>query len=368
MTVAIIDGDVVAYMACENRYLGVIDRILKGTGKETVGITDLEEHLADRVVEHDDGLEVPSLEEMRLVTLEPVLFTPEEDELYFAKAWHRFQDLTLSISEFCFADSYLMAVKGDGCFREDIYPEYKANRIKPVDKRNYFVPRLRQKAVELNMATAAHGMEADDQIRIWQEELSAKGEDYVICSVDKDLKCMPGHHLNIKKNIFSEVTPEQAMRFYYEQIIQGDPTDNIKGVPRVGPKGAAKFLKDCVTEADFQATVIEVYQAAFGEDWKKELTLNGRLIHLLKQKDDVFTVDMWAMKVDETKVVVDADNKALWQFPSDNPVATEKPVLTINSPTLKEPFTLHVPPTVAPQSGGVPLPVFNPNWGKKNVK
>ena len=67
MTVAIIDGDVVAYMACENRYLGVIDRILKGTGKETVGITDLEEHLADRVVEHDDGLEVPSLEEMRLL-------------------------------------------------------------------------------------------------------------------------------------------------------------------------------------------------------------------------------------------------------------------------------------------------------------
>lgn len=350
MTVAIIDGDVVAYMACESRYLGVIDRILKGVGVETVGITDLEER------------ETPPLEEMRLVTSEPVLFTPEEDELYFAKAWHRFQDLTLSISEFCFADSYLMAVKGDGCFREDIYPAYKANRIKPVDKRNYFVPRLRQKAVETKMATAAHGMEADDQIRIWQEELAAKGEDYVICSVDKDLKCMPGRHLNIKKNVFSEVTPEQAMRFYYEQIIQGDPTDNIKGVPRVGPKGAAKFLKDCVTEADFQATVIEVYQAAFGEDWKKELTLNGRLIHLLKQKDDVFTVDMWAMNVDKTKVVVDADNKALWQFPSDNPVATEKPA------PLKEPFKLHVPPIVAPQSGGVPLPVFNPNWGKKNVK
>jgi hypothetical protein len=256
MTTAIIDGDVVAYMCCRNR-------IPKVDGKVLI-----------------------------LETLPE--YTPEEDAAYFESSWIRFKEIVKELCELCFTDNYQMAVKGEGNFRDIIYPEYKANRSANVQKKNPFVPLLRQRAVDEGLAVPADGMEADDYLRIWQQEHVAQGKDYVICSIDKDLRCMPGRHYLMHQNTFLNVTEEYAMRFYYEQLLKGDPTDNIKGIPRVGDKKAKDLLVGCITELDFQTTVIHAYQAAFEEaDWKRELLLTGRLIYLLKTFDDEFTLDGW---------------------------------------------------------------------------
>jgi 5'-3' exonuclease len=213
------------------------------------------------------------------------------------------------------------------------------------------------------MAVPAHGKEADDLLRIWQTEAEANGEDYVICSIDKDLKCMPGRHLNIKKNVFSVVTPEEATRFYYEQILQGDPTDNIKGVPNIGPKKAKSFLERCNSESEFQSTVVSVYHAAFEDDWEKELKLNGSLIHLLRTEDDKFSIDSWPRPdLPESITATKPENTPLRVLGN-----ASDGIHPIPSNYLREVINTEKPKLNIPVQASVPLPVFNPNWGKKNV-
>lgn len=291
-------------------------------------------------------------EMLRLIKIEPEEFTPEEDELYLEGAWKRFQEIVNEICEIAFTDTFKLAVKGDWCFRNNIYPEYKANRGKRPDKRNTFVPILRKRAAAEGMAVEAHGFEADDMLRFWQQEAVKEGKDYAIFSIDKDLLCIPGAHYLLHKNQWRKVTEPEAERFYFEQLLKGDPTDNIKGLPGVGPVRAEKYLEGCDNVADMQATVIMCYKAAFGETWEKELTLTGNMIYLLKHPNDKFSFDDWNVYPDTLPEVsepsppvapVKFEFKKHWPS-SDTPVAVEAPL---------------------PEAPSVPIPVFCSSWGKK---
>jgi 5'-3' exonuclease len=84
------------------------------------------------------------------------------------------------------------------------------------------------------------------------------------------------------------------MRHYYQQLLKGDPTDNIPGVPRVGEVKAAKILAPFTTEKDFQEQVVEQYLLAYGEfEWKDYLLSNAKMIHLQRDKDDYFNFKQW---------------------------------------------------------------------------
>jgi 5'-3' exonuclease len=96
------------------------------------------------------------------------------------------------------------------------------------------------------------------------------------------------------KNSFVEISTEDAMRHYYQQLLKGDPTDNIPGVPRIGDVKAARILSECKIESEFQEKVVEQYLIAYGEDkWKDYLLSNAKMIHLQKHKDDYFSFSSW---------------------------------------------------------------------------
>jgi 5'-3' exonuclease len=256
MTVCLIDADVVCYNACESRYMTA------------------------------DGY--------RIITQDEIEFTEEEDAKYLAKAWLKLQSIIKHLCELHYTDEYRAAVAGIGNYRKDLFAGYKANRHNPTKKRNPFVPQLRRMLAEHGMATEAHGMEADDQLRMWAEELRAEGVEYVICSIDKDLKMIPGRHYLIHKDEHIEMSEWDALKFYYEQLLQGDQTDAIAGAPGVGPVKAQKYLADCTTEQEMQEVVMQVYYTCFGKDlWSDALFLTGQLIYLKKHKDDWFTMDGW---------------------------------------------------------------------------
>lgn len=255
MTVAIIDGDTACYMACFLRW-------------------------QDKPKKKDPAVPV----------IEP---TPAENAKFLEEAWVRLKRHFKELQEICFADRIKAAVKGGEGFRDVMYPAYKAQRKAAKRGTDLFVPTLRERLIESGLAVPALGMEADDYIRIWQQEAVASGEDYVICREDKDLKCIPGRHWHLKHNEFIIVSESEACRFYYEQLLQGDPTDNIKAVPGVGPKKAKNFLLEETDEKGFQTVVTQVYQAAFGRHWRRELVFTGSLIYLLKTPDDKFTLDGW---------------------------------------------------------------------------
>jgi 5'-3' exonuclease len=278
--IAIIDGDVLCYQACESRWKQKCD------GEKNI-------------IALDEAGQRKALE-----------FTKQEDAKYLRQAWERLNRDLFSMVENVFATDFLMSVKGEDNFRNLMYPEYKMNRHADPNKQNLFVPILRKLAVAEDLATESTGREADDMLRIWAEECRAIGEDYIICSIDKDLRCIPGKHYlmhilgakNMQGNFVEfngisgriiDVSEEEAMRHYYEQLLKGDPTDNIPGVPRVGEVKAQKILAPFSNEEDFQEKVVEQYIMAYQEDWLNFLLSNGKMIHLQKTVDDYFSCLDW---------------------------------------------------------------------------
>jgi hypothetical protein len=152
---------------------------------------------------------------------------------------------------------------------------------------------MRARAVEEGLAEFAVNMEADDLLRIWFHEYKSAGRDTVICSIDKDLKCMPTRHYNIRKAEHFEMSEVDSNLFFYAQMLQGDPTDNIQGIPKIGPVKAEGLLKGLKEESEMQEVVMRSYYYAFGPRWQEEIMLNGSLLYLLKHHEDKFEIDSW---------------------------------------------------------------------------
>ena len=206
--------------------------------------------------------------------------TPEDTE----EKLHELFEYTKAAS---FATDFRVAIKGKDNYRKDIFADYKRNR-RPVD------PQLKVNlvaAAKLSIADygaeMAHGQEADDLVRIWSEEAKAEGLDSVVIAEDKDLNCIPGPHFNPKKDIHFYVTEDDADLLYHQQLLTGDSADNIKGLWKVGPKTAQKFLAD-VPMGERMDKVIEVWQEREPEDWYERLDLCGKLITIRRTHDELF--------------------------------------------------------------------------------
>jgi hypothetical protein len=190
-----------------------------------------------------------------------------------------------------------MAVKSSLNYRDIIYPDYKANRRnKPDTNYNYFVPIIRQMAIDEGLAIEAVGREADDMLRIWAVEAQKEGDEHIICSIDKDLKCIPGKYFNVKSNELQVIEPLEATRFYYEQLLKGDSTDNIPGIPKVGEVKAKKMLSSGCTEEDFRRLVAAAYYDYYDDAWKDYLLANGKMIYLQGHEDDYFEISSWGIE------------------------------------------------------------------------
>lgn len=272
MTIALIDGDVLAYMACGRR-------------DPPRAMQDAQVHI---VTLNEDGDRLP------------MEYSKEEDTQYLMECWDSFQKKLTELCDRVWATDFVMAVKGPGNYRDLIYSEYKANRRKAPQLANNFVPSLRKLAVMNDLAIESNGREADDMLRIWANQAMAHDNEYVICSMDKDLKCIPGRHYLMHKDEFVTVTEEEAMRHYFEQLLKGDPVDNIPGIPKVGPVKAAAMLKDCQTLEQFQAAIVDRYFDHYGEAWYDMLLSNAKMIHLQRHLDDFFDFSDWPLVLEMT--------------------------------------------------------------------
>jgi DNA polymerase-1 len=76
--------------------------------------------------------------------------------------------------------------------------------------------------------------EADDLIGIMAAQADIQSKDTCIVSIDKDLDQIPGWHYNPDKKVFYTQSHDDAILYFYEQCLSGDPTDNIPGCYKVG--------------------------------------------------------------------------------------------------------------------------------------
>ena len=147
-----------------------------------------------------------------------------------------------NIKKECGSDNLLLAVKGTGNFRKELYPAYKAHR-KPLEEDIREALRYAYEFVHHDLhAIRADGMEADDLVSIWSAEARDMGREHVVAGIDKDLLQIPGHHYNYNKRTHQQVAVDAANLNLMRQCISGDAGDNIPGVKGIGPVKATKLL------------------------------------------------------------------------------------------------------------------------------
>jgi DNA polymerase-1 len=137
-------------------------------------------------------------------------------------------------------------------FRYAVYPQYKANRRK--QRRPAGFSALKDWARSAWVSHSFPGIEGDDVVGIM-----AGGRD-IIVSRDKDLKTLPGMHLNGDE--LETISQEQADMAFFTQVLTGDTTDGYPGCPKIGPKRAAQILDGCKSEKEFWTAVVVAYEDA----------------------------------------------------------------------------------------------------------
>jgi DNA polymerase I len=180
-------------------------------------------------------------------------------------------------------------------FRDDLYPDYKANRSPmPDDLRSQIAPIHEVMRLQGWPVVAVPGVEADDVIGTMARIGAEQGMEVIISSGDKDLSQLVNEHITIidtmngKKRDIAGVTSEfgvpPSLMLDYQNLV-GDTVDNVPGVEKVGPKTAAKWLNEYGSLENLMARADEIKGVA-GENLRKarEWLPKGR--ELLKIKTD----------------------------------------------------------------------------------
>jgi len=139
-------------------------------------------------------------------------------------------------------------------FRHQMYPEYKANRPPMPDELAGQIPYIKEVVKALGLACFEEpGIEADDIIGTAAEALRSRGVRVVIVSGDKDLLQLVDERTTMWDPMNDRVMDREAVRAKYqvgpERLLDcfaliGDASDNVPGVPGVGPKTAARLIQE----------------------------------------------------------------------------------------------------------------------------
>ncbi len=137
-------------------------------------------------------------------------------------------------------------------FRNDIYPEYKANREKmPDDLREQIAP-IQEIIRKMGMPLLIiEGVEADDVIGTLADQAVGANLDVVISTGDKDMAQLVNERVTLINTMTDTAMDIEGVQEKFgvrpDQIVDylaliGDTSDNIPGVPKCGPKTAVKWL------------------------------------------------------------------------------------------------------------------------------
>ena len=139
-------------------------------------------------------------------------------------------------------------------FRDDLFAEYKANRPPMPDELAAQVEPLHALVRALGLPLLqVSGVEADDVIGTLARQASALGMETLISTGDKDMAQLVDPHVTLVNTMSHSVLDRDGVLEKYgvppERIIDllalmGDSSDNIPGIPKVGPKTAAKWLNE----------------------------------------------------------------------------------------------------------------------------
>jgi len=193
-----------------------------------------------------------------------------------------------------------MYLSGSTNYREGVatIKPYKGNRDashKPVHG-----PAIREYMKRHYTTLVSEDEEADDLVgyshyNMWVHD----DQSSIICTVDKDLDMIPGLHYNFVKDHSYYVDEYSADRWFYLQLLMGDSTDNIPGIPQVGPAKASKLLEGLNSIDDMYQVCREAYMDAY-DDGLAALIENARLLWIRRQPNE-WWIPPWEEDLDATE-------------------------------------------------------------------
>jgi len=139
-------------------------------------------------------------------------------------------------------------------FRHKLFAEYKETREAPPEELTLQIPMVHKVLEALQIPIYAKvGYEADDVLGTAARQAVEKGLEVVLVTGDKDAEQLVGPNVKLLDTKEDRVTTEETLREKYgfgpEKVVDmmalsGDTTDNVPGIPKVGPKTALKLIKE----------------------------------------------------------------------------------------------------------------------------
>lgn len=202
----------------------------------------------------------------------------------------------------CKTHSRVLILSGKTNWRDKVATllPYKGNRD-PAHKPVHYTA-IREYMCAEHAAYVTDGIEADDACAMlaWETRNAKPLVEPVYCvaSIDKDLDQIPGWHYDYMKKVFYFVDVEDAAKSFWQQVLSGDPTDNIGGCWKIGAGKAAKLM-DAWRDAaptDIWSNIIDEYSESqskkgcpYAEKSATEVALeNARLLYLQQKPDELW--------------------------------------------------------------------------------
>jgi DNA polymerase I len=209
-------------------------------------------------------------------------------------------------------------------FRDDWYPEYKANRSPmPDDLRTQIEPI--HEAVKLLgwPVLEVPGIEADDAIGTLCKRAVESGHRVIVSTGDKDLAQLVNERVSLINTMSNEALDVAGVKAKFgvppERIVDyltlvGDTVDNVPGVDKVGPKTAVKWLAEH-DSLDGVIAAADRIGGAVGENLKKALDwlpLGRKLVTVSTDCDLSAHVEGWPSL--DALALADVDRGSLLDF------------------------------------------------------
>jgi 5'-3' exonuclease len=185
----------------------------------------------------------------------------------------------------CSTTKYVGFLTSTEKFRTKVATSYKANRVHKPKPPIFYA--LQKHAEQFWRFKYFDGLEADDLVAYYKYSSGVDPTKAIICSPDKDVlyQCS-GEHYNYRTMEIVKTTPEEAVRFLWKQVLMGDATDCIGGLPGIGDKTSENWLAGRTKE--FETFALKKYVEKFGVvDGLFEFHKTFRLVYLLRTPTDI---------------------------------------------------------------------------------
>jgi 5'-3' exonuclease len=202
-----------------------------------------------------------------------------------AKFDQQFMSIVNKLEDMYSVDKVITFSGSKGNFRKLITSDYKANR-KAVDLPP-LLNEMHEYVKDQYESVWGHGIETDDIVaRYWFELSNKLGRDNVmIVSIDKDYKQFPClmYNYHYKHKVVLDISEEDAMFNFYEQMIIGDTADNVNYFKGKGKKFAEKYLADCDTKYQYTKKMYQLFKDKYKSKAQQKY---AECYHLLKLRTE----------------------------------------------------------------------------------